>query len=98
MVRCVRFSAQVEQIDAHEDDEEAADEADAVGRSSRTHALEENEGGEDGGGREKDVVDRVDDVCREGLQSLVEVVHPREKRWRQYSPDERGSLHELTEP
>lgn len=86
MVRCVRFSAQVEQIDAHEDDEEAADEADAVSRPSRTHALEEDEGGKDGGGGEEDVVDGVDDVCREGLQSLVEVVHPGETRWRQHDP------------
>lgn len=57
-----RFSGQIEQVDAHEDDEKATDERDGVDPAGGIEALEEDRRCDDGRGCEEDVVDRVDDV------------------------------------
>ena len=54
------FSRKIEEVDAGEDDEEAAKEGDCVHGIGRVEAAEEDEGGAEGEGRERDVVKRVD--------------------------------------
>lgn len=68
------LATDVEQINAHEDDEEAADERKGVDRVSSVEPLEEDGARDDGGGREEDVVDRVDDIGGECVEGFVEVV------------------------
>jgi hypothetical protein len=74
MVRLLGLATDVEQIDAHEDDEEAADERDGVDPASSVEALEQDSTRDDGGGREEDVVDRIDNVGGECVEGFVEVV------------------------
>lgn len=65
----------VEQIHAHEDDDEAAQERHGRRGAVRVEASEEQKRRKDRRGGEHDVVDGVDDVCAELVQGLVEVVH-----------------------
>jgi len=51
---------EVEEVDAREGDEEAADQRDGVDRVGGVEAAEEDEGGAEGGGREGYVVEGVD--------------------------------------
>lgn len=69
------FAAKVEQIDAREDDEEAAEEGDGVDGGCGVEALEEETGCDEGAGGEADVVKGVDNVGCELAQGLVEVIH-----------------------
>ncbi|EJT45341.1 hypothetical protein A1Q1_06104 [Trichosporon asahii var. asahii CBS 2479] len=75
VVRDLGLARNVEQEDAHEDREEATQERDGVNSVGRVEALEKDGRGDNGRGREEDVVDRVDDVGRERVERLVEVVH-----------------------
>lgn len=59
---CVGLSRDIEEIDTHEDDQEAANERYCVGGRSCVEALEEDGGGNDGGGGEEDVVNWVDAI------------------------------------
>lgn len=62
-VVAVRVAAgEIEEIDAGEDDEEAAEEGEGIDGVGGVEAAEENEGGAERGGREGDVVERVDSV------------------------------------
>jgi hypothetical protein len=88
----IRSSTQVEEIDAHENDQEATHKREGVLRARRSESLEEDEGGDDGGRREKDVVHGVDDVGGEGVEGLVEVVHPAEKNRERTEGSERDEL------
>jgi hypothetical protein len=74
MVGLLRLPADIEQVNAHENDEEAAEEGDRVDSASGVESLEEDGAGDDGGGREEHVVDRVDDVRGERVQGFIEVV------------------------
>lgn len=53
-------TAEVEQVDAGEGDEEPADEGEGVDSLGGVEALEEDEGGAEGGGREGHIVQGVD--------------------------------------
>lgn len=68
------LAREVEQVDAHEDDEEAADERDGVDAASGVEPLEQDGRRNDGSCGEEDVVDGVDDIGREGVKSTVEEV------------------------
>lgn len=70
--------ADVEQVDAAEDDEEAGEEGYGVDGVRGVEAAEEDEGCEQGEGREGDVVERVDEGGVKLVEGLVEIVHLRE--------------------
>ena len=53
-------AAEVEEVDAREGDEEAADQGENADCLGRVKALEEDEGGAEGRGREGDVVEGID--------------------------------------
>lgn len=52
-------SGEVQEIDAHRDDVQAAQEREGLGAASRVEAVEEDHRGEQGTGREHDVVGRI---------------------------------------
>jgi hypothetical protein len=54
------FAGEVEEVDAGEDDEEAANEGDGVDGVCRVEAAEEDEGGDEGESRKCDIVEWVD--------------------------------------
>ena len=54
------FAREVEEVDAGEDDEEAAEQGDGVDGGGGVEALEEEAGGDEGAGGEGDVVEGVD--------------------------------------
>jgi hypothetical protein len=54
------FAAEVEEVDAGEDDEEAAEEGEGVDGGGGVEAAEEDEGGDEGEGCEGYVVEGVD--------------------------------------
>lgn len=66
----------VEQVNAHENDDETAQQRDGVDGVGGVEALEQDCRGDNRRGREEDVVDRVDDVGRERVERLVKVVLP----------------------
>lgn len=65
MVRRLGLAGDVEQVHAHEDDEEAAEERHGVNAAGGVEALEEDRGRDDRAGREPDIVDRVDAAVSE---------------------------------
>lgn len=68
-------AGKVEEVYAGEDCEEAGEEGDGVDCIRSIEAAEEDERGRERGGRERDVVDWVDDGGWEPLEREVEVVH-----------------------
>lgn len=68
------FAANVEEVYAHEDDDKATEEGECVDRVGGVESLEENGGSDNGCGREKDIVNGVNDVGGEGIECAVEVV------------------------
>lgn len=60
----------VEQVDAHEDDKEAAEERDGVDAAGGVEPLEEDGGGDNSAGGETDIVDRVDAEISGGSRRL----------------------------
>lgn len=73
-MRCLWLATDVEEVDAHEDDDEAAEQGEGVDCVGCVKALEEDGGGDDCGCCEEDVVNWVDYVCGEGVEGFVEVV------------------------
>ncbi len=68
MMRHIWFSRYIEQVHAHKDRQETAEEGDGIDSARSVEALEEDGGGDDGGCGEEDVVDWVDPVVsRQGL-------------------------------
>lgn len=59
MVRLLGLPRDVEQVDAHEDDQEPANERKCVDGVRRVESLEQDGRGDNGGSREEDVVNRV---------------------------------------
>ena len=72
----------VEQVDAHEDDEEAAEERDGVDAAGGVEPLEEDGGGDNSAGGETDIVDRVDAEISGGSRRLL--VQTLTRWWRTY--------------
>lgn len=72
------FAREVEEVDACEDDEEAAEEGNGIYGVGRVEALEKDEGCEEREGRECDVVEWIDNIRRKLAERLIKVVHLRQ--------------------
>ena len=59
-MRRLGLSRDVQQVHAHEDDQEPADQREGIGGIGSVEALEEDGRGNDGGGGKEDVVYRID--------------------------------------
>lgn len=68
-------AGEVEQVNTGKGDQKSRDERQSVNRVGGVEAAKQNKGGAEGGGRESDIVQRVDNVGGELAQSFVEVVH-----------------------
>lgn len=65
----------VQEIDAGKSDQESAKQRESVDWVVRVESAEEDKGGTEGGGGERYVVERVDDVSGKAGKSFVEVIH-----------------------
>lgn len=75
VVHLLGLARNVEEVDAHEDDKEAHEERDGVDGVGRVETLEKNGRRGNGGRREENIVDGVDNVGGESVEGLVEIVH-----------------------